>query len=92
MAYAKSDEVKQSIDNLAKYRLFMVHKLKQFICKEFDQCSSLFQNIMLEGELYHLLTQLPLTVDERNNLVVYSRSFLPAQCGTELEWFALNAY
>ena len=32
---------------------------------------------MLEAEMYHLLTQLPLTVDERNNLVVYSRSFLP---------------
>ena len=33
---------------------------------------------MLEGELYHLLTQLPLTVEERSNLVAYSGSFLPA--------------
>ena len=27
--------------------------------------------------MYHLLTQLPLTVEERNSLMVYSRSFLP---------------
>ena len=27
--------------------------------------------------MYHLLTQLPLKVEERNNLVIYSRSFLP---------------
>ena len=77
MAYTNSDQVKQSIDNLKKYRLFTENKLKQFICKEFDQCSSLLQKIMLEGEIYHLLTQLPLTVNERNNLVVYSRSLLP---------------
>ena len=29
--------------------------------------------------MYHLLTQLPLTVEERNNLVMYSRSFLPVR-------------
>ena len=77
MAYTNSDQVKQSMDNLEKYHLFMENKLKMFICKEFDQCSSLLRKIILEGEMYHLLTQLPLTVDERNNLVAYSRSFLP---------------
>ena len=77
MAYTKSDQVKQSIDVLEKYRLFMESKLKLFIRKEFDQYDSLLRKIMLEGEMYHLLTQLPLTVDERNNLVVYSGSFLP---------------
>ena len=77
MASVKSDEVKQSIDNLEKYRLFTEGKLKPFIHKEFDQCGSLVRKIMLEGEMYHLLTQLPLTVEERNNLVMYSRSFLP---------------
>ena len=90
MAYAKSDQVKQSIDGFKKYRLFTENRLKLFICKEFDQCGSLLQNIMLEGKMYHLLTQLPLTVEERNNLVVYLEAF--CQCGTELGWFALNAY
>ena len=77
MANVKSDEVKQSFDSLEKYRLFTKGKLKPFIHKEFDQCGSLLRKIMLEGEMYHLLTQLPLTVEERNNLVIYSRSFLP---------------
>ena len=77
MADVKSDEVKQSFDSVEKYRLFMEGKLKPFIHKEFDQCGSLFRKIMLEGEMYHLLTQFPLTAEERNNLVMYSRSFLP---------------
>ena len=77
MAYTNSDQLKRSIDNLEKYRLFTENKLKQFILKEFNQCSSILRKIMLEGEIYHLLTQLPLTVEERNNLVMYSRSFLP---------------
>ena len=74
MANVKSDDVKQSIDNLEKYRLFTENKVKLFVHKEFNQCGSLLRKIMLEGEIYHLLTQLPLTVEERNNLVVYSRS------------------
>ena len=37
MANVKSDEVKQSIDNLEKYRLFTEDQLKMFIHKEFDQ-------------------------------------------------------
>ena len=77
MAYTNSDQLKWSIDNLEKYHLFTENKLKQFILKEFNQCSSILRKIMLEGEIYHLLTQLPLTVEERNNLVMYSRSFLP---------------
>ena len=77
MADVKSDEMKQSLDNLKKYHLFTEGKLKLFIHKEFNQCGSLLRKIMLEGEMYHLLTQLPLTVEERNNLVIYSRSFLP---------------
>ena len=77
MAYTNSDQLKRSIDNLEKYRLFTENKLKQFILKEFNQCSSILRKIMLEGEIYHLLTQLLLTVEERNNLVMYSRSFLP---------------
>ena len=77
MAYTNSDQLKRSIDNLEKYHLFTENKLKQFILKEFNQCSSISRKIMLEGEIYHLLTQLPLTVEERNNLVMYSRSFLP---------------
>ena len=52
----------------------MEDKLKLFVHKEFDQCGSLLRKIMLEGEMYHLLTQLPLTAEERNNFVVYSRS------------------
>ena len=77
MANVKSDEMKQSFDSLEKYCLFTEGKLKLFIHKEFDQCGSLLHKIMLEGEMYHLLTQLPLTAEERNNLVMYSRSFLP---------------
>ena len=77
MAYTNSDQLKRSIDNLEKYRLFTENKLEQFILKEFNQCSSILRKIMLEGEIYHLLAQLPLTVEERNNLVMYSRSFLP---------------
>ena len=77
MAYTNSDQLKRSIDNLEKYCLFTENKLKQFILKEFNQCSSILRKIMLEGEIYHLLTQLPLTVEERNNLVMYSRSLLP---------------
>ena len=77
MAYAKSDQVKQSIDSLEKYRLFTKNSLELFICKELNQCGSLFRKIMLEGEMYYLLTQLPVTVETKKNLVVYSRSFLP---------------
>ena len=77
MDNVKSDEVKQSLDNLEKYRLFTEANLKPFIHEEFDQCGSLLHKIMLEGEMSHLLTQLPLTVEERNNLEMYSRSFLP---------------
>ena len=76
-ADVKSDQVKQWIDNLEKCRLYTEGKLKLFINKEFDQCGSLLRKIMLEGEMCPLLTQLPLTVEERNNLVMYSRSFLP---------------
>ena len=76
MAYVKSDQVKQSIC-LETYHLFTEDKLKLFICKEFDQCGSLLRKIMLEEEMHHLLTQLPLMVEERNNLMVYSGSFLP---------------
>ena len=75
MAYVKSDQLKQSINNLEEYRLFMEDKPKLFM--EFDQCGSLLQKIMLEGEMYHLVTQLPLTVEERNSLIAYSTSFLP---------------
>ena len=77
MANVKFDEVKQWFDSLQKYRLFTKGKLKLFIHKEFAQCGSLLRKIMLEGAMYHLLTQLPLTVQERSNLVIYSRSFLP---------------
>ena len=77
MANVKSDQVKQSIDNLEKYHLFTEDKVRLFIHKEFDQCSSLLRKIILEGEMYHLLAQLPLTVEERNNLAVYSRRLLP---------------
>ena len=77
MASVKSDKVKQSLDDLEKYRLFTEGTLKPFIHKEFEQCGSLVCKIMLEGEMCHLLTQLPLTVEERNNLAMYSRSYLP---------------
>ena len=77
MAYVKYDQVKQSVDSLENYRLFTENKLKLFVCKEFGECGFLLRKIMLEGEMYHSLTQLPLTVEERNNLVVYPRSFLP---------------
>ena len=70
MAYTNSDQLKRSVDNLEKYHLFTENKLKQFILKEFNQCSSILRKIMLEGEIYHLLT-----VEERNDLVMYSRSF-----------------
>ena len=78
MTNVTSDEMKQLFHNLEQYRLFTEDNLKLFIHKEFDQCGSLLCKIMLEGGMYHLLTQLLLTVDERNNLVVYSRSFLPS--------------
>ena len=77
MANVKSDEVKQLLDDVEKYCLFTEGNLRLFIHKEFEQCGSLLQKIMLEGEIYHLLTQLPLTVEERNSLIMYSRSFLP---------------
>ena len=72
------DDLMQSAsgNNLEKYRIFEV-TLKPFIHKAFDQCGSLLRKIMLEGEIYHLFTQLPLTIEERNSLVMYSRSFLP---------------
>ena len=54
MTDVNSDQVKQSTDNLEKYRLFTKGKLS--VQKEFDQCGSLFCKIMLEREMYHLLT------------------------------------
>ena len=74
MTSVKSDKVKQSLDNLEEYCRFTEGNLKPFIHKE---CGSLLRKIMLEGEIYCLLTKLPLTVEERNNLAMYSRSFLP---------------
>ena len=72
MAFTNSDQLKWSTDDLEKYRLFTENKLKRFTLKESNQCSCILRKIMLEGEIYHLLTQLPLTVEERNNLVMYS--------------------
>ena len=101
MAYANSDLVKQLIDALQKYRLFMESKLRQLIRKEFNQCSSLLRKIMLEGEMYHLLTQLPLTVEERNNLVKllpvwYRAGLVCTECllifGTYSVGFILGSY
>ena len=105
MANVKSHEVKQLLDNLAKYHLFTEGNLKPFIHKEFDQCGSLLRKIMLEGEIYHLFTQLILTVEERNSLVMYSGHFLPVwyragviciEClllfGTYLAGFILGSY
>ena len=77
MASVKSDKVKQSLDDLEKYHLFTEGNLKPFIHKELEQCDSLLHKIMLEGEMCHLLTQLPLTAEERNNLTMYSGSILP---------------
>ena len=71
MAYTNCDQLKRSIDNLEKYHLIAENKLKQFILKEFNQCSSILQKIMLEGEIYHLLTQLSLIVEERKMRRVY---------------------
>ena len=105
MTSVKSDKVKQSLDDLEKYCLVTEGNLKPFIHKEFEQCGSLVCKIMLEGEICHLLTQLPLTVEERNNLAMYSRSFLPVwyragvvciECllifGTYLVGFILGSY
>ena len=61
MTYVKSDQVKQSVDN----RLLTEDKVKLLIRKEFDQCGSFLPKIMLEGEMYDLLTKLPLTVEEK---------------------------
>ena len=60
MTSVKSDKVKQSLDNLEQYRLFTEGNFKPFIHKEFDQCGSILRKIMLEGEIYRLLTQLSL--------------------------------
>ena len=46
MAYTNSDQLKRSIDNLENYRLFTENKLKQFILKEFNQCSSILRKII----------------------------------------------
>ena len=105
MAYIKSDQVKQSVDNRKRYHLFTEDKLKLLIRKEFDQCGFLLRKIILAGDINHLLSQLPLTVEERNNLVVYSRSLLPVWyragvvctkclliCGTYSIGFILGSY
>ena len=54
MTDVNSDQVKQSTDNLEKYRPFTKGKLS--VQNEFDQCGSLFCKIMLDREMYHLLT------------------------------------
>ena len=76
MASVKSDKVKQSLDDLEKYFLFTEGNLKLFIHKEFEQCGSLLPQDHA-GRRNVSFTQLPLTVEERNNLTMYSRSFLP---------------
>ena len=55
MANVKSDEMKQSLDNLEKYRLFTEGNLKPFIRKEFDQCGSLLRKRML-ADFWHLFS------------------------------------
>ena len=54
MAYTNSDQLKQSIDNLEKYRLFTENKLKQFILKEFNQCNNNNNNNNNTQYLYRL--------------------------------------
>ena len=91
MANVKSDKVKQSIDNLEKYHLFTEGKLKLFIVKEFDQCGSLPCKIILDGEMYHLLVQLPLTADDKKQpRSVFWKYF--CQCGTELHRMLTDAW
>ena len=103
MVYSvKSNQVKQWDNNLESYRRFTEDKLKLFIRKEFDRCGSLplLLKIMLEGEMYHFLTQLTSTVEEGNRLVVYSRTFLPVwyragvvytECLTDF-WYPLDRF
>ena len=45
MGYTNSDQVIQSMDGLEKYRLFTESKLRQLICKEFNQCSSILRDV-----------------------------------------------
>ena len=76
MADVKSDEVKQSLDNLEKYLLFTEGNSNRSFTKNSTSVVLTPQD-HAEGEMCHLLTQLPLTGEERNNLVMYSGSFLP---------------
>ena len=77
MASVKSDKVKQSLDDLEKYRLFTEGNLKPFIHKEFEQCGSLLRKIMLEGEMCHFLTNI--SIDSRRKKQPHNvfQKFLP---------------
>ena len=89
MANVKSDEVKQLLDNLQKYHLFTEGNLKPFIHKEYDQCGSLLLKIMLEGEMSFTHTTSINSRRKKQPRNVFQKIF--CQCGTELEWFVLNA-
>ena len=77
MVDVKSDQVKQSIDNLKKYRIFTEEKLKLFIHNEFDLCGCLLCKIMLEEEIYHAFT-LTIPIDSGGKKQPCNVIFLPA--------------
>ena len=62
---------------IAKYRVISEQQLELFLEKELSKPTSLLQKIKLEGELYKLLRDVPLTVDERHRLYSLCRSSLP---------------
>tara|TARA_B100001146_G_scaffold217028_1_gene221131 strand:+ start:197 stop:538 length:342 start_codon:yes stop_codon:yes gene_type:complete len=62
---------------IEKYRLLTEEEMKLFLENELKKPTSLLQKIKLDAELLRLLRNVPLTVNERNSLQLYCKSFLP---------------
>ena len=77
MAYVKSDQVKQSVDNLEKYRLFTEDKLKLFVRKKIRPVWYFTPKDHAGRRNVSFTHTTPINSRGKNNHLAYSRSFLP---------------
>ena len=62
---------------IEKYRIITEEELRVFLESQLVESTTLCQKIILDGELHRFLRDIPVTVEERQRLHSYCRSYLP---------------